>query len=387
MNLDDVTVIDFTHSLPGPYATQLLADMGAEIIKIEPPAGDAARSMEITGEEVGGLYELVNRGKKSIVVDLKTGHGRDIICRLVQEADAVIEQFRPGVTERLEIGFNDLTECNENIVYCSLTGYGQEGPYADRVGHDLNYIGIAGLLDMTRKNSTDSPVIPGYPVGDMAGGLFAALTIVSALLGSRTVRSDSEFIDISITDVTFSFSQAIAASTLFGDQPIPGETELTGDYPCYNVYETADGEFVTLAALEPKFWRKFCSTINRPDLKDKHKSDDEEVRQEVHEELCMIFKSKPRSKWKDTFCKKDVMFGTVNSIDEAMNDPQISGREMVLTDHDGAPRIGFPAETTTELKEPIQSAPDLGEHSREILEALEYTEGEIEKLLDQNIVK
>lgn len=380
MQLKDTTVIDFTHSLPGPYATQLLTDLGAEVIKVEPPSGDPARTMEITGEKSGGLFELVNRGKKSMTVDLKQKTGREVIYRLIENADVVIEQFRPGVVDDLGIAYDDLRKHNAELVYCSVTGYGQTGPYADRVGHDLNYIGVAGLLDMTRKDESDSPVIPGYPIGDMAGGMAAALSIISALYNRAANNGGGDYIDVSITDATLSFAQVIAANVMFGDVPHPGKTALTGKYPCYDVYETKDGKFVTLAALEPKFWDEFCEVVGREDLKEDHRASDEAIRERVREELSTLFRSKTCLQWERELKDHDVMFGRVNSSSEALTDPQFEERSMIMHDGKGAPRLGFPAQFTSQLAEPCDPAPMLGEHTTEVLRNIGYADEKISSL-------
>src|SRR6056297_3088540 len=255
MRLDGIRVLDLSRLLPGPYATQLLADAGAEVIKIEDTdAGDYARVMPpYTDDGVGAIFDAINRGKRSVALDLKSDEGREAFLTLAESADVVFEQFRPGVVDRPGVDYESVRARNENVVYCSLSGFGQTGPHADRVGHDLNYVGMAGLLDMTRADEDSPPQIPGYPVGDMAGGLFAAFSIVGALLSRELGNTGGEYVDVAMTDVVASFSQSIAYDALAGEEPRPGETALTGDGPWYDIYECADGRYVTIAALEPKF--------------------------------------------------------------------------------------------------------------------------------------
>jgi len=211
--LDGVRVVDLTRLLPGPYATQLLADLGADVVKVESPEGDYARYATPRLDGEGGIFSMVNRGKRSVALDLKDDDGLDAFYALLDEdgwdADAVVEGFRPGVADRLGIGYEDARERNEDIVYCSLSGYGQEGGASDEAGHDLNYAAYAGLLDMTRAGGADDePAMPGFPVGDMAGGVFAALSVVSALLG-RERGAGGEYIDASMAESLLSFSQAV----------------------------------------------------------------------------------------------------------------------------------------------------------------------------------
>ncbi|MDY6765574.1 MAG: CaiB/BaiF CoA-transferase family protein [Halobacteria archaeon] len=390
MRLDGVRVLDLTRLLPGPYATQLLRDMGAEVIKVEDPeVGDYARFLEPLGPDgVGGIFSMVNRGKKSVTLNLKKKRGKEIFYDLVGDADVVIEQFRPGVAERLGVDYDSLQNYNSEIVYCSLSGYGQTGPYRDRAGHDLNYIGFAGLLDLTRKNDDDPPVIPGYPIADMSGGMFAAFSVVSALLERELGNSEGRYIDVSMTDVILSLSQAVAPMAMAGDEPRPGETPLTGKYACYNVYETADSRYVTLAALEPKFWEEFCTAVNREDLIDKHLSDDPETRQRVKEEVAGIFAEKTREEWEEILGDKDVCFGPVNTLNEAFENPQIRSRNMIKEVEEALPKIGFPAQFPFDkAKDEYEDAiPDMGEHTREVLKDQGLTHREIERLSDEGVI-
>ncbi|MFT4947646.1 MAG: alpha-methylacyl-CoA racemase, partial [Natronomonas sp.] len=230
MQLDSVRVLDLSRLLPGPYATQLLADAGAEVVKIEDTgSGDYARAMPpYTEGGDGAIFDAVNRGKRSVALDLKSEGGQRALHRLAEDADVVLETFRPTVVDRLGIDYGSLRETNEALVYCSLTGYGQGGPLADRAGHDLNYIGRAGMLDLTREGEDARPQIPGYTVADIAGGLFAAFSIVSALLSRELGPGGGEYIDVSMTDVVLSFSQAVVQPVFEGEQPRPGEGELNG---------------------------------------------------------------------------------------------------------------------------------------------------------------
>ncbi|PSQ18300.1 CoA transferase [Halobacteriales archaeon QS_8_69_26] len=391
MRLDGIRVVDLTTLLPGPYATQLLADMGADVVKVERPGvGDPARAMS-AAPGAPDVFSAVNRGKRSVTLDLKTEAGREAALAIASDADGVVEGFRPGVAERLGVGYDEIRRENPGVVYCSLTGFGHAGPHRDRAGHDLNYVGMAGMLDMTRSPDGDV-AIPGFPVADMAGGLFAAFSVLGALLSRELGGSDpngsdpptGEHVDVAMTDVVLSFSQAVAGDALGGGDPRGRETPLTGEFPCYDVYETADGEHVTLAALEPRFFRAFCAAIDRPDLADAHFSTDPAEREALRETLREEFRARPRAEWADL--GEETMVAPVRSVAEAVDSDQ--ARERGLVRGEDAPtglRVGFPAIPSGGLV-PDESVPDPGEHTVEVLEAAGYDESGIERLREDGAI-
>lgn len=388
MRLEGVRVLDLTRLLPGPYATQLLADVGADVVKVEDTGGgDYARHMPpMTDRGVGATFDAVNRGKRSVAIDLKNEDGRDAFYRLVGDADVVFEQFRPGVVERLGVDFDTVCKYNEDLVYCSLTGYGQNGPYAERAGHDLNYVGLAGLLDMTRNDTGDDPRIPGFQIGDLGGGLFAAFSIVGGLLARELGTVESQYIDVSMTDVVASFSQAVAHDALTGGNPRPGETALTGAFPWYDVYECADGRFVTLAALEPRFWEFFCDAVGRSDLIDEHMTQDSAARSALREELANIFQERSRDDWLDHL-GDETMTAPVLTPRETFEHPQISARGLVERGDGAPPRVGFPARGTTIPDRDTGSVPGHGEHTDELLIEAGISDEELEALHASGAVK
>lgn len=385
MRLDGVRVLDLTRLLPGPYATQLLADVGADVIKIEDTdGGDYARYMPpMTDSGVGAVFDAVNRSKRSVALDLKTDGGQDAFYRLLDGADVVFEGFRPGVAERLGIDYESVRERNSSIIYCSLSGYGQTGPLADRAGHDLNYVGRAGLLDMTREDESAKPQIPGYPVSDMAGGLFAAFSIVGALCSRELGDGTGEYIDVAMTDVALSFSQALAPNALAGEDPRPGATALTGGFPWYDVYETADG-YVTLAALEPKFWRTFCETVGREDLISEHMNTDPAAIQALREELESIFEERTREEWVDVFGGVDATVDGVYTPGEAVEAAQFHERGVLQRENETEPRIGVPAVIDT--PENDESLPAHGEHTDDVLRSAGYDTSAIEQLRENDAI-
>lgn len=381
MRLDGVRVLDLTQFLPGPYATQLLADAGADVIKIEDTdSGDPARRMSPrTDRDVGALFSAVNRGKRSVALDLKTDASRDAFYRLVEDADAIVEQFRPGVVDRLGVDYETVHRYNDSVVYCSLTGYGQTGPDADRAGHDLNFVGLAGLLDMTRGDEHARPQLPGYQVADVGGGLFAAFTVVGGLLARELGNAGGQYVDVAMTDVVVSFGHAIAHEALTGADPRPGETALTGAYPWYDVYECADGRYITLAALEQKFWASFCEAVGREDLVEIHGTGDPAERAALREELATVFDRKTRDEWTSDL-GEETATAPVLTPAEAVDHPQVAARGLVERPGDRQPRIGFPARGTAIPETSGGAVPDHGEHTETVLREAGLSDPEIDSL-------
>jgi len=258
MLLDGVRVLDLSRLLPGGYCTQLLQAQGAQVTKIEPPAGDPIRALP----GGGAYFDALHRGKQLLTLDLRTEGGRDELRRRVVDADVLVEGFRPGVMERMNLGYAALAAINPALVYCAITGYGSAGPLARRAGHDLNYLARSGALSLMPPRE-GIPTIPGLQVADMAGGLEAAFSIAAALVArARTGRGTR--VEVSMTDLMRSWTMLPRAARRAG---LPG-VSLTGELPCYHVYAVADG-FLTVAALEPDFWAAFCQAIEREDLTDR----------------------------------------------------------------------------------------------------------------------
>lgn len=330
--LSEVRVLDLTRLLPGPYATTLLADLGAEVVRVEEPTrGDPVRHRKPEVDGRSYTYLVRNRNKASVGLDLKDERGREAFMRLAETADVVVESFRPGVVDRLGVGYDDVCEVNEDVVYCSLTGYGQTGPYASHPGHDINYAGVAGLLGLTGERD-DPPTIPGYPVADFAGGLFAAFAVVAGVAGVAMGRP-GEYVDVSMTDAVASFSTAYA-DRYFGEGSAPerGGTRLLGEHPGYRVYETGDGEYVSLSALEARFWDNLCDALDRPDLKSAHVGRDDEVseerRTEIIEDVAAAIGERTREDLLTAFADHDVPAAPVNGYDDLFSDPHLRERDL-----------------------------------------------------------
>lgn len=391
--LEGIKILDLTRLLPGPYGTMLLGDLGAEVIKIEEPErGDYARWNPPQINGVGSRHLLLNRNKKSLTLNLKAPEGKAVLCRMVEQgADVLIEQFRPGVMERLGVGYKDLEKVNPRIIYCSLTGYGQDGPYRDLAGHDLNYIGIAGVLGLTGQKG-GSPVIPGIQIGDLiGGGLYAVIGILSALM-ARQKTGRGQYVDISMLDGVVSLLPDSAALYFAeGKAPRAGERRLGGGLPQYQVYQTQDGKYLAVGALEEKFWANLSRLIGRPEWAEKIPRELEPRCEEIQKEMARIFQTKTQKEWLDLLMHEDTCVTAVQSLDEVFADPQVRSRQMLVeTTHPKAGRvrqIGVPikfSETPGEIRMP---APEIGEHSEEILGQLGFAQEEIDRLRKMGVIR
>jgi crotonobetainyl-CoA:carnitine CoA-transferase CaiB-like acyl-CoA transferase len=391
--LEGIRILDLTRLLPGPYGTMLLGDLGAEVIKIEEPEqGDYARWYPPHIRQVGSRHLLLNRNKKSITLNLKKPEGRAILLKMVEDgADVLIEQFRPGVMERLGVGYKDLEKVNSRLIYCSLTGFGQDGPYRDIAGHDINYIGIGGILGLTGPPG-GPPAIPGVQIADLvAGGLYAVIGILTALTARQKIGR-GQWVDISMLDGVVSLVPDGAALYFAeGESPRMGERRLTGGLPQYQAYRTQDGKYLAVGALEDKFWANLARALGKPEWAHEVPREKEARTAEIREEMSRIFLTKTRKEWLDILMKEDTCVTAVHSLEETFSDPQVIYRKMVVeTLHPRAGKIkqiGVPlkfSETPGEIRSP---APEFGEHTEEILKELGYQPEEIEGLKKKGVIR
>jgi alpha-methylacyl-CoA racemase len=374
--LANLRVLDLSRLYPGPLCSLLLADLGAEVLKVEDPAGgDPVRWVPPTVNGMAGIFAALNRDKRSVALNLKLPAGAEALRRLARRADVLLESFRPGVMERLGLGYKALASENPGLIYCALTGYGQTGPYRDRAGHDLNYAGLAGVVALTGPRDK-TPAVPGVQVADVGGALCAALRIVAAAC-ARHRTGQGCFLDISMTESALSFLSLVAGKLAAGfTKATRGEDELAGGLPCYGVYGTADGKAMSLAALEPKFWQGFCAAVGRPDLATQgHLRGPEGDR--VREEVAAIFRSRTRDEWAAFFAPLDVCCEPVLEPEEIESHPLFQARQAFL-EVNGLRFLRTPVTPHAKAHLP---APALGAHTREVLSEAGYSLGEIEKLL------
>jgi crotonobetainyl-CoA:carnitine CoA-transferase CaiB-like acyl-CoA transferase len=333
--LRGIRVLDLTRLLPGPAATMHLADMGAEVIKIEDPgAGDYARTMGPVREEVSQFFVAVNRGKQSIRLDLKDPAERDRFLAMVKTADVVVESFRPGVMDKLGIGWEVLRQRNPALVMCAISGYGQDGPLSEMAGHDINYVGYAGMLEQN-VGPDGVPALSNLQVGDLLGGTQAAVQGILAALLAVKMGGPGRFVDVSMTDTVFAHNiMPLVAVNNTGRPAPPGKDLLTGGVPCYNVYRTSDNRFMAVGALELKFWQSCCDVLERPDLKTHHWSLGQEVGGEdamtIKAELDAIFATHPLSYWSERFSGADCCVTPILRADEAIEHPLFRARGMAV---------------------------------------------------------
>jgi alpha-methylacyl-CoA racemase len=384
--LEGIRVLDLSRLLPGPYCSMMLADLGAEVIKVEEPVvGDPTRKSPPMVSGQSAPFNQVNRNKKSIGIDLKKAEGRDIFLKLASTADCVLEQFRPGVVDRLGINYSSLAEINPRIVYCSLTGFGQDGPHRERSGHDLNYLALSGVLGLTT-DAAGKPVIPGIQVADLAGGMIAGFAMLAALLArERTGRG--QYVDVSMFDVMLSMLPIPAAHQFAGSTvPVGGKYVLSGAYPFYNVYETFDGKFMTLGALEPKFWANFCRKVGRDDLVSRQ-FDAGKQRENLFNEIREIFGSKSQSDWVELMHDADCCCEPVLSMSEAFEHAQTRAREMIRQSSSITNQLGFSYKLSETPAREVSASPALGEHTDELLAAIGLPENERERLKAAGVIR
>lgn len=386
--LEGVTVLDCTRLLPGAVASLHLADMGAEVIKIEQPGvGDYARRLGATDATDGLLFRTTNRNKKSVTLNLKARRGREIFMALAaQEADVILEGYRPGVAKRLGIGYEDCRSVNPALIYASLTGWGQSGPFARLAGHDLNYLGVAGLAGLSA-SSDGEPVVPGTQVADLSGSVHAVVAVLGALYG-RGTTGEGTYLDVAMLDGILTWEVVVASEQFSNGNAVkPGGHPLTGGVVSYNVYRTEDERHVTLGAVEQKFWTAFCEAVGRPDWSERRM--EAANKRGFHRELIELFRSRTLEQWARLGEKADCCLFPVLTMDEVWGHPQVASREITAEwgTEDAGRTTGFrfPIKTIGD-QENMSPSPRLGEHNSEVFGRVGIDREELMGLAGERVV-
>lgn len=379
--LDDVRILDLSRLLPGPYCTRLLADLGAEVIKVEEPGrGDYIRSLAPFENGVSIAFELLNRGKKSVALNLETKQGQEILQKLAAKADVFLESYRPGTAKKLGCDFESIRRVNERIVYCSLTAYGQTGPYKYLPGHDINCLALSGFLSL---NGKDEPVVPALQIGDLAGGMLAALAIMTALF-ARQKRNEAQYIDVSMLDTLLSWLILPLALHMGGNTSM-----LAGELPFYRLYRTLDSRYLAVGAIEPQFWEELCRLIDRPDIiLDQYSSGSR--RESVVEAVQSALATKTSREWFRIMRELGIPCTPFLVLDEVLRDPHVRERGMLLRRDQTSGRltyVGNPCKIRGLDQISLISSPELGQHSTELLRQIGYSKSEIEHLVETGVLQ
>ena len=379
MPLSGVRVLDLSRLLPGPYATMVLAGLGAEVTKVEDLAGgDHLRWMGSSGGDTSAMFTALNRGKRSVKLDLKNPRGRELFLELARSADVVLESFRPGVMERLGLGITALHEVNPRLVLCSISGFGQDGPDRLRAGHDLNYLARSGVLGITGSASGE-PVIPGVQIGDLGGGALGAVVAILAALRLRDRTGRGTACDVSMVDGLLAWMGPHIAAHLEEDAPAgPQKMMLNGAHPCYRVYRCADGA-ITVAALEPRFWSRLCELLELPGLGNDAFATGERA-DEVVAALQAVLVTRTGAEWREHLGAEDVCVEPVLSIDELLEDAQVRHRAAA-----GSPPAWFPLRVGDAGRPPTGAAPAYGADSRAVLAEVGVDEAGFDHLVGAGV--
>ena len=365
-------VLDFSTLLPGPLASLFLAETGAEVIKIERPGtGDEMRLSHPKWNDESVSFSMLNRGKKSLCLDLKDQSSKDILKPLIETADIIIEQFRPGVMKRLGLDYESIKKINSKIIYVSITGYGQMGPKKMVAGHDLNYIGNTGLLSLSM-GTKEKPTVPPALIADIAGGSYPAIINILLALRKRDLHQTGSFLDISMSDNLFPFMfWALGSGFASNTWPLNSDSILSGGSPRYNIYETKDGSYIAAAPLENRFWKKFCKVIKLPKKFEDMDDNQEEVITKIREIIIL----KDKDYWAHLFDEADCCCSTVKSIEEAINENHFKIRnvfEKQIANEEGQkiPALPIPIDSQFRKTKKVEKAPRLGSDNNDLIKSL-----------------
>ena len=383
--LSGVRVLDLTRLLPGPMATLHLADLGADVIKIEDTgAGDYGRTLGPMDGDTSHLFALVNRNKRGLRLDLKQAAGVELFLRLARDTDVVLESFRPGVVDKLGVGYAAVSAINPRVVYCSITGYGQNGPYRERAGHDINFLGYAGVLDQIGV-ANGTPALPNFQIGDLLGGALSALVAVLAALLDARGTGKGRYIDVAMADGVLAHAVIPMLAVLVHGRAAPrGDDLLSGGVPCYGVYATADGRHLAVGALEPKFWARLCEITGRTDLVPHGLATGAEGAR-VRAELQAVFFRHSLAHWTEVFDQADCCVTPILRLEESLANEQFRARHMVV--NEAATRQLAPPFKMSDFEfDTSHPAPAAGEHSDAILREAGYSAEQIAALRARQII-
>jgi crotonobetainyl-CoA:carnitine CoA-transferase CaiB-like acyl-CoA transferase len=362
MKLEGLKVVDLSVFLPGPYLTMALADHGAEVIKVEPPGeGDPGRHIGLSDGPTTVFFRNVNRGKKSVVIDLKSADGREALLRLCEHADVFVESYRPGVMQRLGVDYAKVSARNPSIVYCSISAFGQDGPYRDRPAHDLATLALAGALS-NMVGQDGAPAMPGIAIADIVSALNALSGVLMALL-RREKTGKGDYIDIAMHHAALAAVPNMMGAAMSGEPPPnPKHERTTGGSAFYQIYQSSDGRHLVLGAQEIKFVRNLLGRLGRPDLVPLCERGPGPHQQPVIDFLRGVFREKPLAHWRTWFEGQDVSFAPINTLREALDDPHVRARGLVLEDETGREHIAPVVRFLDEPAQPSLGEPQLGEH-------------------------
>lgn len=382
--LSTLKVLDFSALLPGPFGTLILADLGADVLRIESPGRpDMVRMLPPMDEGVSAVHGYLNRSKRSLAVDLKKPAGVEVVRELIKDYDIVVEQFRPGVMDKLGVGYEQLRAINPRLIYCSITGYGQDGPYRNRAGHDMNYLSIAGMTGYNgRRDSGPAPM--AFQVADVAGGSCHAVMAILAAVIERQYSGEGQYIDISMTDAAFSLHALTAPGALVGgEDPQLERTQLNGG-SFYDCYETSDGRWFSVGGIEPQFFSQFCQAIGRPDLAGRGLAMLPEIVAEVKAGIAEAMKQKTFAEWEQIFAALDCCTEPVLSFSEACQHPQLLARKMLVDvpSASGASQrqVASPFKFSRSAPEYRYVGTRLGAHTDEVLASHGFTAEQVAEL-------
>ncbi len=385
MKLENIRVLDLSLFLPGPLLTQMMADHGADVIKLEPIGyGEPNREIGPKRDGISVYFANTHRNKRSIQINLKTDTGRQAVLDLAKTCDVFVEAFRPGVAERLGVGYEQLKAVNHNIIYCSMSAWGQDGPYVNRPAHDLATEAIAGILSIN-VGKDGKPAIPGIANADMLSSMMGLSGILMALL-RRTETGEGDYIDIAMADSLLAASPN-NMGTAFADKkpPIINEERALGGYAMYQIYETKDEKYVVLGASEMHFAEAVLGKLGRPDLLEYCAPPPGPTQDPVKEFLTGKFKSNDQSYWVDFFEEVNAAFAPVNNLRQGLDDVQIRHREMVIEDSRGWEHLGIPIKFRNEPGKVTFTFPNLGQHTKEVLGELGYDHNTLKQMEESGV--